>query len=78
MEWQNVPQITSRSNQNIEVEDVFENDVRPAFSSRYERYEWHLKNGFENDADFVWFKRYELSEEYKQIYGEVVNEHRIY
>ncbi len=78
LEWQNVPQITSRSNQNREVEEVFENDGRPAFSSRYERYEWHLKNGFENDADFVWFKRYELSEEYKQIYGEAVNENRIY
>ena len=74
LEWQNVPQITSRSNQNIEVEEVFENDGRPAFESRYERYEWHLKNGFENDADFVWFKKYELSDEYKQIYGERVNE----
>ena len=42
---------------------------RPKFNTRYERYEWHLKNGFDNDNDVVWFKKYELSDEYIQLYG---------
>lgn len=72
--WQNVPQI-SISLQNIEHSEApVVNVGRPAFETRYERYEWHLKNGFENDTDVVWFKKYELSDEYKQIYGGGVNE----
>lgn len=75
LEWQNVPQIVTNV-ATFQKEQDFEsnNDGRPAFESRYERYEWHLRNGFKNDADFVWFKKYELSDEYKQIYGEVINE----
>ena len=44
-------------------------DGRPEFESRCERYEWHLNNGFANDSDVVWFKEYEQTDKYKQIYG---------
>ena len=72
LEWQNIPQIENKStdivikNSNPEPEPK---DGRPEFESRCERYEWHLKNGFANDKDVVWFKEYELTDEYKQIYG---------
>ena len=58
-------------------EDIEPNDGRPSFEYRWQRYEWHLKNGFENDKDVVWFKEYELSDEYRQMYGEKEYESKI-
>ncbi len=71
LEWQNIPQIENKTtdiikNSNSEPEPK---DGRPEFESRCERYEWHLNNGFANDNDVVWFKEYEQTDEYKQIYG---------
>ena len=72
LEWQNIPQIENKTtnivikNSNPEEEPK---DGRPEFESRCERYEWHLNNGFANDNDVVWFKEYEQTDEYKQIYG---------
>lgn len=77
LEWQNAPQIEMKSEQTITLntgKTIENSEDRPIFESRFERYEWHLKNGFDNDSDFVWFKQYELSDEYKQIYGNTANE----
>lgn len=75
LEWQTVPQIINKNAPLItEKENPEPDDGRPAFESRYERYEWHLNNGFANDNDVVWFKEYELTDEYKQIYGGKLNE----
>ncbi len=76
IEWQNIPQLETNIVPIVEKGTNTETAPmdRPIFESRYERYEWHLKNGFDNDADFVWFKQYELSDEYNQMYGRKVNE----
>lgn len=49
-------------------------DGRPVFNSNFERYEWLTIHGFENDKDVAWFKAFEYSNEYKQMYGRKVNE----
>jgi len=51
----------------IKPEQVF---ARPIFKSKFERFEWHLKNGCMEDKDRKWFENYKKSEEYKLIYGE--------
>src|SRR5574344_2086506 len=74
-----VPQIETK--QEIEIPKPIEiiepTDDRPSFEYRWQRYDWHLKNGFENDRDVTWFKEYELSDEYRQMYGEEENESKI-
>jgi putative transposase len=45
--------------------------TRPLFNSKFERYEWHLKNGCHSQEDRQWFESYITSDEYTQIYGEV-------
>ena len=75
LDWQEIPKIEMvqqpKITRNIELEPT---DGRPNFEFKYQRYEWHLQNGFENDKDVAWFKEYELSEEYKQIYRKEKNE----
>ena len=44
--------------------------ARPIFKSKYERFEWHLKNGCTDQADRKWYENYRKSSEFKQIYGE--------
>ena len=54
MEWQNKPTkaIELKANKifsNKQEEKVVEDISDKRFINRYERYEWHLKNGFSND-----------------------------
>lgn len=44
--------------------------TRPIFKSKYERYEWHLKNGCHSQEDRKWYQHYQLTKEYKEIYGD--------
>lgn len=75
LDWQEIPKVEVVEQPKIALKIEPEpSDGRPNFEFKYERYEWHLKNGFENDRDVVWFKEYELSEEYKQIYRKEKNE----
>ncbi len=71
LDWQIAPKIETKEKvitaKPIEVIET--NLGRPSFEHRYERYEWHLKNGFDNENDVVWFKQYELSDEYKLMYN---------
>lgn len=46
--------------------------TRPLFNSKFERYEWHLTNGCHSQEDRKWFENYIKSDEYKQIYGEII------
>ncbi len=75
LDWQNIPQLEIKTNliTTTPKNNTESSDERPDFDYRYQRYEWHLKNGFTCDKDFVWFKEYELSEEYKQLYGKEEN-----
>lgn len=74
LEWQNKPTkaIELKTNKifsnNLE-EKVVEDISGKRFINRYERYEWHLKNGFSNDKEVAWFKEYETTEEFKEIFG---------
>src|SRR5574344_1604192 len=72
LDWQKIPQIEDKKVTKFvkPVENIEPTDGRPSFEYRWQRYEWHLKNGFENDKDAAWFKEYELSEEYKQMYAD--------
>jgi len=44
--------------------------TRPIFESKFQRYEWHLKNGCHSQEDRHWFESYMQSKEFKEIYGE--------
>ncbi|MDD3012586.1 MAG: transposase [Candidatus Gastranaerophilales bacterium] len=44
--------------------------ARPIFKSKFERFEWHLKQGCINQADRRWVEVYKKSDEYTMIYGE--------
>lgn len=73
LDWQNIPQFEVKNQPKFieeKTEIIESQDGRPSFEYRYQRYEWHLNNGFENDKDVAWFKEYELSEEYKTMYKE--------
>lgn len=74
LEWQNKPTkaIELKTNKifsNNQEEKVIEDISNKKFMTRYERYEWHLKNGFSNDKEIAWFKEYETTEEFKEIFG---------
>ena len=74
LEWQNEPvkAIELKTNKifsNKQEEKVVEDISDKKFMTRYERYEWHLKNGFSNDKEVAWFKEYETTEEFKEIFG---------
>lgn len=74
LEWQNEPTraIELKTNKifsNRQEEKVIEDISGKRFINRYERYEWHLKNGFSNDKEVAWFKEYETTEEFKEIFG---------
>ena len=74
LEWQNEPvkAIELKTNKilsNKQKEKVVEDISDKRFINRYERYEWHLKNGFSNDKEVAWFKEYETTEEFKEIFG---------
>ena len=75
LDWQEIPQVEVFEQPKIALKiETQSSDGRPNFEFKYQRYEWHLQNGFENDRDVAWFKEYELSEEYKQIYRKEKNE----
>ena len=75
LDWQMIPEIKAVQQPEITIKTEPEPTYgRPNFEFKYQRYEWHLQNGFENDKDVAWFKEYELSEEYKQIYRKEKNE----
>lgn len=82
LEWQNEPTkaIELKTNKifsnNLE-EKVVEDISDKRFINRYERYEWHLKNGFSNDKEIAWFKEYETTKEFKEIFGKEENEAEI-
>lgn len=82
LEWQNEPTkaIELKTNKifsnNLE-EKVVEDISDKRFINRYERYEWHLKNGFSNDKEIAWFKEYETTKEFKEIFGKEENEAKI-
>ena len=74
LEWQNkltkpIELKTNKIFSNKQEEKVVEDISDKKFMTRYERYEWHLKNGFSNDKDVAWFKEYETTEEFKEIFG---------
>lgn len=74
LEWQNKPTkaIELKTNKvfsNKQEEKVVEDISDKKFMTRYERYEWHLKNGFSNDKEVAWIKEYETTEEFKEIFG---------
>lgn len=74
LEWQNKPTkaIELKTNKvfsNKQEEKVIEDISGKRFINRYERYEWHLKNGFSNYKEVAWFKEYETTEEFKEIFG---------
>ncbi len=82
LEWQNEPvkAIELKTNKifsNKQEEKVVEDISDKKFMTRYERYEWHLKNGFSNDKEVAWFKEYETTEEFKEIFGKEENEAKI-
>lgn len=82
LEWQNEPVKaielkTSKIFSNKQEEKVVEDISDKKFMTRYERYEWHLKNGFSNDKEVAWFKEYETTEEFKEIFGKEENEAKI-
>ena len=71
LDWQEIPKIEKVEPPKLTLKIESEpNDGRPNFTYRYQRYEWHLQNGFANDKDVAWFNEYKLSDEYKQMYGE--------
>ena len=71
LDWQEIPKIEKVEPPKLTFKIESEpNDGRPNFTYRYQRYEWHLQNGFANDKDVAWFNEYKLSDEYKQMYGE--------
>ena len=76
VEWQNIPQIETKNTPDNDSNDINTeySDGRPVFNSNFERYEWLTIHGFENDKDVAWFKAFEYSNEYKQMYGRKVNE----
>ena len=75
LDWQEIPQVEAFEQPKIALKiEPQSSNGRPNFEFKYQRYEWHLQNGFENDKDVAWFKEYELSEEYKQIYRKERNE----
>ncbi len=64
-------QILLEAKQIPEIKVIAERPLtRPIFKSKYERYEWHHKNGCHSQEDRRWFENYKNSDEYKQIYGE--------
>ena len=74
LEWQNAPtKVIEQKKNKIFLEkpqeNIIENVSDKRFINRYERYEWHLKNGFSNDKEVAWFKEYETTEEFKEIFG---------
>ena len=82
LEWQNEPTkaIEFKTNKifsNKQEEKVAEDISDKKFMTRYERYEWHLKNGFSNDKEVAWFKEYETTKEFKEIFGKEENEAEI-
>lgn len=82
LEWQNKPTkaIELKTNKifsNKQEEKVVEDISGKRFINRYERYEWHLKNGFSNDKEIAWFKEYETTKEFKEIFGKEENEAEI-
>lgn len=76
VEWQNIPQIETKNTPDNDSNDINTeySDGRPVFNSNFERYKWLTIHGFENDKDVAWFKAFEYSNEYKQMYGRKVNE----
>lgn len=76
VEWQNIPQIETKNTPDNDSNDINTeySDGRPVFNSNFERYEWLTIHGFENNKDVAWFKAFEYSNEYKQMYGRKVNE----
>lgn len=82
LEWQNKPTkaIELKANKifsNKQEEKVVEDISDKRFINRYERYEWHLRNGFSNDKEVAWFKEYETTKEFKEIFGKEENEAEI-
>lgn len=71
LDWQKVPATkeTKLIETSIEVQDEETINGRPFFEHKYQRYEWHLKNGFKTEDDKLWFEDYEKSHEYEEIYG---------
>ena len=57
LDWQEIPkaEVAQQSKIALKIEPESSNS-RPNFEFKYERYEWHLKTGFENDRDVVLFK----------------------
>ena len=43
--------------------------ARPIFTTSYERYEWHMKNGYISNEDRTWLASYIQSSEFKEIYN---------
>ena len=43
--------------------------ARPIFTTSYERYEWHMKNGCITNEDRIWLASYIQSSEFKEIYS---------
>ena len=76
VEWQNIPQIETNIVPDNDSKDINTeySDGRPIFNSNFERYEWLSVHGFADDKDVAWFKAFEYSNEYKQMYGRKANE----
>ena len=76
VEWQNIPLIETNIAPDNDSKDINTeySDGRPIFNSNFERYEWLSVHGFADDKDVAWFKAFEYSDEYKQMYGRKANE----
>lgn len=59
---QEQPKIKSQKEKSISI-------LRPIFKNNFERYEWHLKNGCQSQADRNWFKEFKTSKEFEEIYA---------
>lgn len=63
--------LTDKEIKNLPVVKVISEKplTRPIFNNKYERYEWHTKNGCHSQEDREWYENYKKSDEFKLIYG---------
>jgi putative transposase len=78
VDWQNPQEIRQRETTKLlpqnDLPESVDSNNRPSFEYNYQRYEWHLINGFDTEEDQHWFNKYRQTTEFKEIYGELNNE----
>ena len=61
---------SKKVNTEPEIKEVAILSLKPIFKSKFERYEWHMKNGCQSQEDRKWLENYKKSDEFKMIYGD--------